>query len=74
MRTGGKPVGLLFLCPCGCNVIGGVSFSADGWSWDGDMSRPSVTPSIVLHTREGPHWHGLLIDGEWRPLECGPQS
>ncbi|WP_412766455.1 DUF6527 family protein [Brucella intermedia] len=66
--TGGLPVGFHFKCPCGCGVVGGVSFGPDKWTWNGNPSKPSVQPSIILHTRDGPHWHGCLTDGEWRPV------
>lgn len=76
--SGGKPAGLLFMCPCGCGQLNSVSFrdtnegERPSWVWDGDEDKPTLTPSInILQTNDkgeriGEHWHGYLIAGRWR--------
>lgn len=55
-----------YCCPCGCGSEGalsvGIGFKPDGgptWNWDGDLDRPTLSPSIH-HTG---HWHGWLRQG-----------
>lgn len=35
------------------------------WHWDGNMERPTITPSIGCELRCG--WHGNITNGEWKP-------
>lgn len=59
-----EPTGLEFVCP-GCKGIGGLIFktkNVDGWSWNGDLDKPTCTPSI-LHDKNSCGWHGYLTDG-----------
>jgi len=61
--------GMLFVCPCGCGEMGGISFDvpeAEGlsgpkWQWDGDEHSPTVKPSI--RKVGGCGWHGYLTAG-----------
>lgn len=54
--------GLLFRCPK-CNHIGEVRLQGvTHWEWDGNVERPTCTPSI-LHDRDTCGWHGYLTDG-----------
>jgi len=63
--------GLVYMCPCGCGVDSSIPFSGRSpeetkgplWNWDGDVSSPSVTPSI--RRLSGCQWHGWITDGEW---------
>ena len=57
--------GLRFVCP-GCGELGGINFSAGGWTWDGNREAPTCTPSI-LHDDGRCGWHGYLTAGEFRP-------
>lgn len=58
--------GLHFWCPCGCGSLLGVEFAPNKWTWDGNMDRPTVQPSILRHGGCG--WHGFLTNGVF--LEC----
>lgn len=56
----------IYVCPCGCGSI--HSFIVKGikepiWTWNGDESKPTITPS--LHHLAGCTcgWHGTLTDG-----------
>lgn len=64
-RDDGKAHQLWFVCPCGCHTIQAVSvFAGDrGWQWNGDLDKPTLTPSIQLI--DGCDWHGFLKDGWW---------
>lgn len=54
--------GLLFRCPK-CGQIGEVRLQgASRWTWDGNVERPTCTPSI-LHSAKDCGWHGFLTDG-----------
>lgn len=67
------PVGILYMCPCGCGVLRGINFK--GWAWDGNLDKPSCTPSLGCHPKDGNardgsgyHWHGYLRAGVFE--EC----
>lgn len=63
---------VLYVCPCGCGMVGGLNFIRLGtpipsthkgptWVWDGNEEKPTISPS-VLHIG---HWHGWLKNGMW---------
>lgn len=55
-----------FICPCGCGQEGYLPFmpeASPSWEWNGDMQRPTLTPSILQ--RNGCRWHGYLRNGVW---------
>jgi hypothetical protein len=69
---------ILFVCPNGrrCGVLLGPEHvdrpSADAlciWKWDGNLERPSITPSInCLSEKDGKPaggcgWHGYITEG-----------
>lgn len=39
--------GLLFFCPA-CNSAHTILTSAGGWGWNGDIERPTFTPSVLV--------------------------
>lgn len=39
--------GLLFFCP-GCGCAHTIKTSANGWGWNGDVERPTFTPSVLV--------------------------
>ena len=58
------PAGMLYICPCGCGVMGALAFKpapSPSWHWDGNRGKPTLNPS-VHHVG---HWHGWLRDGVW---------
>lgn len=68
-ELGGSVRGFAFRCPCGCGCesylpIAGPDKS-EGWVWDGNRDRPTLTPSI-LQSGLPCKWHGYLTDGEFR--------
>lgn len=65
-----KPVARMMhlWCP-GCDSLHGVYLEGpDGyrpdtcWEWDGDLERPTVTPSILVHS---PRCHSFVRTGQW---------
>jgi len=58
---------LQFTCPCGCGLICTCTVSGNDpgprWSWDGNIERPTLKPSINIRNE---HWHGWLTDGVFR--------
>jgi hypothetical protein len=64
---GKKYTGLGFMCPCGCGERGVVLFykmdNHPAWNWDGNIDKPTLTPSIQRNT--ACRWHGFLTAGEW---------
>lgn len=66
-RWSGDPVKrLTFGCPCGCGDIAGIEVKPEnpsGWDWNGDLDKPTVTPSILINRD---HWHGYLTDGVFK--------
>ena len=64
----GKVAGIAFRCPCGCGREGFLPIGqgkAVSWEWDGNRTRPTLTPSI--RQRGGCGWHGWLAAGVWLP-------
>lgn len=58
--------GLAFMCPCGCGAESYLPLqpsSEDGWTWDGNMEKPTLTPSVL---QRGCGWHGYLTAGVWK--------
>lgn len=60
---------LVYVCPCGCGVIGRL-LVGDGhkpggdrpsWNWNGSREEPTLQPSV----NHVDHWHGYLRDGYW---------
>lgn len=63
------------LCPaCGCEHDVPVKpGNPQGWGWDGNQERPTLSPSIFFsagHGKRNPdcRWHGFLQNGEWRSV------
>jgi hypothetical protein len=72
---------ILFVCPNGkrCGVLLGPNFADRPapdqpcvWKWDGNIDRPTITPSINCIAEKdgkptgGCGWHGYITDGEFR--------
>lgn len=61
---------LMFFCP-GCHEIHGVwtekpnELTGARWNWNGDMVKPSFTPSILVHGSDGalPRCHSYVTNG-----------
>lgn len=59
-----QPAVLVFVCPCGCGATVRIPvkpFDPMGWTWDGNLERPTLSPSIQRTT--GCRWHGWLRNG-----------
>jgi len=62
----------IYLCPCGCGVVGrlliGKGHKPGGtrpsWRWNGSLTEPTLSPS-VHHIG---HWHGWLRNGYWESI------
>lgn len=53
----GTPYGLRFDCPgCGDPHVVPTQPSQNGWGFNGDFDRPTLTPSILVHP------HGALAE------------
>jgi len=51
---------LVFECPgCGC----GHHIDPDRWTWNGDLVRPTVSPSLLVHLGGGRRCHSFVRDG-----------
>jgi hypothetical protein len=61
---------LMFACPCGCGDILGALLGPEErkvppvWKWDGNLDKPTVTPSIEFLA--GCRWHGHLTEGVFK--------
>lgn len=63
-------------CP-GCKDL--INISTSKWSWNGDLEKPTISPSILTHeikTDAGhiyrPQCHSFVVDGVWQFLnDCG---
>lgn len=78
----GSSASILFVCPNGhrCSVLLGPTFvgrpTPDDlciWGWDGNLERPTLTPSIdCIAVKDGKPtggcgWHGHITNGEIVP-------
>lgn len=61
-----EPAGYAYRCPkCGHEDWLKIDDGMNGWVWNGNIDKPTLTPSI-LHTSCG--WHGYLTDGVF--IDC----
>lgn len=66
----GEPnAALQFICPCGCHSLHCVSTHKGekverAWLWNGNVEKPTLTPSIQCTTPC--RWHGFLTDGVFK--------
>lgn len=66
-----KKRGMIYICPCGCGAEDYLDFRSipethPSWIWDGNIEKPTLTPSIYRKTACG--WHGYLRAGIWESL------
>ena len=64
----GAPVGMFYLCPCGCGRRGVLHFRphpSPSWQWDGNRDKPTLSPSVHDMPNGKTHWHGYLRNGVW---------
>lgn len=57
--------GMAYVCPCGCGGKGTIRFDTvhdNGWAWDGNVEKPTLSPSVKQVTCG---WHGWLRNGRW---------
>ena len=61
---------------CNCLVIKGTSVDEDipQWSWDGNIEKPTLAPSILVDTTWGEDytrvfWHGYMDAGDFCACE-----
>jgi hypothetical protein len=65
-----KPIGIIFLCPCGCREQWSLKFrnhtgtTDRTWEWNSCQDKPTLNPSIYKIV--GCKWRGNLIDGVFR--------
>ncbi len=63
-----KIASLMFVCPCGCGSVSSLAlrppYGPPVWNWNGDESKPTLTPSIQKTI--GCNWHGWLTDGVFK--------
>ena len=63
---GGGQRGLHLWCP-GCNAVHSVRTDPPGWTWNGDVEKPTLSPSILHNPgRENPSHeicHSFVRDG-----------
>jgi hypothetical protein len=62
-----SPGRLMFKCPCGCDAMAGIIVKGEhAWQWNGDLDKPTTTPSILISGGCPNKWHGYLTDGVFR--------
>ncbi|HVT25959.1 MAG TPA: DUF6527 family protein [Rhizomicrobium sp.] len=56
-----------WVCPCGCGAVSFVGIAREKcphrWEWNGDLVRPTLTPSLQQHSKC--RWHGFVTNGEF---------
>jgi hypothetical protein len=48
---------VLFWCP-GCDGAHQIHTGPNGWTWNGDLERPTFTPSVLVHAVQWPESEG----------------
>lgn len=66
-----SPGRLMFKCPCGCGSVAGIRVAGEHrWEWNGDLEKPTTSPSIRISGGNRPEggdcWHGYLTDGVFK--------
>ena len=55
----------LFFCPgCQCAHWVRVRGKNPCWTWNGDVNRPTVTPSLNVHPNTEQQCHSFITDGK----------
>lgn len=71
-REDGEIQAIDYVCPCGCKDWRSIPVqphSGRGWTWDGNETVPTLTPSILHTISSGSGncgWHGFLTAGVWK--------
>lgn len=56
---------IIYLCPngqhCGVPILPGRLPNGAGWAWNGNLNKPTLTPSI--NCVGGCRWHGFITAG-----------
>jgi hypothetical protein len=56
---GGNRIGAMFFCPA-CNEHHGITYKV-GWTFNGDLDNPTISPSIkVTHSPGDPELPGVI--------------
>lgn len=72
----GRPIGIEYICPCGCKSQGYLPFrntgqKGDTWLWNGSKEKPTLQPSVhhiyKINGEQRTHYHGWLKEGVWEP-------
>jgi len=67
--------GLSFMCPA-CKVPHGIKYGEGGWSWNGDIDKPTFSPSVLvrnghyLHPDKKDCWCTYNIDHPENKFKC----
>ena len=67
--AGGNVIGIIFLCPCGCDNVKMGSFGprhgrTPVWTWNGNLEKPILTPHLRC-AKSG--WRSNLVNGVFIP-------
>jgi hypothetical protein len=60
--------GLFFCCPCGCGEVGALHLKPlhpPSWKWNGNLTKPTLYPSIALKAGGQTHVIARLVAGNW---------
>ena len=63
-----KIIGMIYICPCGCDGIKMISFGPRSgrtpvWTWNSDIKKPILTPKLYCSKSK---WIGYLVRGIFR--------
>lgn len=59
-----------FHCPA-CDEVHAVRTGPNGWQWNGDRDKPTLTPSVLVTGRGDPNYrcHSFVTDGRIQFLD-----
>jgi len=67
-RVSNAPTLFVFWCP-GCEYGHHLETGPNGWSWNGDMVKPTATPSLKINpgkAKEVPLCHFFIRNGQFQ--------
>lgn len=60
---------LVFWCP-GCKHGHGIIYGTkDGWTWNGDLENPTISPSVLVYDDSGTLCHSFVTNGRIQFLD-----
>lgn len=79
---GAEPDQMIFKCPfragtCSIRIQRGEAVDEPGnrrWGWDGNLNKPTITPSVNCDHEKRCGWHGHIMSGRMIGPDADPRT